>query len=356
MRKALVLLFLWVLFLAALLFLLEQAAKSLEPREDIPLHRMRLERPYLYGLNPDHPEINSRGLRGPEIDTKSSERQRIIMLGDSLTYGLFAAASETFSARLQSYYENTAQNVEVINAGVSGYTPYNELKWLETEAADLKPDVIVAVFCMNDLVDPVLHWGDPDGDFKDTPKEAFPNYQKHLTEIRPQLYKSKSDFEQFAEKFALYRAVKKWRFVHQNRSLRYVTEGERQWPVFVADESLQDIRLWTRSDSEEWQWLENMLRGMKQQADRIGARFAAALIPLSYQLEEDYPFRPSENFLTTCGNLQIECLDLLPALRKVKDRNPFMGTHAHHLHDVWHLSEAGHRAVADAFYEFLKRL
>ena len=47
---------------------------------------------------------------------------------------------------------------EVINAGVPGYTAYNELHFYQDHARPFTPDVVLVGFCMNDVVDPENHW------------------------------------------------------------------------------------------------------------------------------------------------------------------------------------------------------
>lgn len=354
MRKAIVLFILWGMLVFVLLFSLEQAARSLEPHETIALHRILRDKPYVYGLNPEHPEVNSQGVRGEESGPKLPGQKRILFVGDSITYGLFVPQTEIFTTLLEKRFQEHHQNVQVINAGVNGYTPYNELKWIQTEARSFEPDLIVVVFCLNDLVNPVEHWGDPGGDFKDTPAEAFPDYGEHLTSVAPRLYRSKNKAEQFLERFAIYRILSKWYTVYNYRADRYTVLNGKQWPVYVADESRQSIEVWTNSESQEWKWFEQKVLQMKHAAEQMGAHFEAVLIPLSYQLEDNYPFHPEANFLRFCTKNKMDCLDMLPALKNAKDKSVFMGRHAHHLHDIWHLSPAGHAAAARALYDFLK--
>ena len=100
----------------------------------------------------DNPRIfdlqtNSRGLRGGEVALPKPEGVlRVLAVGDSCTFGSGAGQDETWPAQL----EQTLPGVEVINAGVPGFSSYQALRYLEIEGFDLDPDVVVFVSGVND--------------------------------------------------------------------------------------------------------------------------------------------------------------------------------------------------------------
>ncbi len=66
--------------------------------------------------------INSKGLRGEEIDYLRNPSHRILCLGDSFTFGFGVEEQESWPARLQQQLTaGSATVVEVINAGVMGW-------------------------------------------------------------------------------------------------------------------------------------------------------------------------------------------------------------------------------------------
>ena len=89
--------------------------------------------------------FNHAGLRGPE--PSESSRVRVVMLGDSLVWGELLAEEHTLSARLRE-----ALDVEVLNAGVTGYDTTQELGWYRRQVRPLHPDVVVVVYCLNDML------------------------------------------------------------------------------------------------------------------------------------------------------------------------------------------------------------
>ena len=101
---------------------------------------------------------NSLGLRNREIGPKPPGTFRILFLGDSM---LFFGATESGSLFTQVLEENLHQGlgraVEVINAGVPGYTTYQELEFLKLYGLTMDPDLVILGFVFNDLHYPYEH-------------------------------------------------------------------------------------------------------------------------------------------------------------------------------------------------------
>lgn len=96
---------------------------------------------------------NSRGFRGTEWSLESpKERPRVLVLGDSFTFGWGVRDDETFSAGLA----RARPRWNVLNAGVSGYGTDQELLLLEDLLPSVAPDVVVVVFCENDRFENAL--------------------------------------------------------------------------------------------------------------------------------------------------------------------------------------------------------
>lgn len=81
---------------------------------------------------------------------------KILLLGDSVSWGNgIDDTVKLFAARLED--ELNAQqrglSYEVINAGVPGYSTFQELIYLKTEGLALEPDLVILQFCLNDVVE-----------------------------------------------------------------------------------------------------------------------------------------------------------------------------------------------------------
>ena len=96
-------------------------------------------------------KINSLGFKNPEINIKKDKgTYRIICIGSSLVYG----RGNSWTYFLSQMFDNnisSTQNIEVINAGVPGYTSYHTLIQFITKLMDLEPDLIISYQLFTDL-------------------------------------------------------------------------------------------------------------------------------------------------------------------------------------------------------------
>jgi hypothetical protein len=95
--------------------------------------------------------INRRGLRGREVSAQPEAGTfRILVVGDSVAFGWGVEEEETFERVLERRL-NEGARVEVINAGVPGYSADQYLLYLKTSGFALEPDLIVLTENGNDI-------------------------------------------------------------------------------------------------------------------------------------------------------------------------------------------------------------
>jgi lysophospholipase L1-like esterase len=79
-------------------------------------------------------------------------KRRIVVLGDSLTYGVGIAAEDTYAAVLESLWKRTDPNVHVYNLGAPNAQSEDVVrvatKWLPI----LKPERVIYGICLNDFL------------------------------------------------------------------------------------------------------------------------------------------------------------------------------------------------------------
>jgi lysophospholipase L1-like esterase len=93
--------------------------------------------------------INENGLRDRDHSyERENDIERILVLGDSFAWGYGVEESERFSQLLEE-----SLGVEVINAGVSGYSTDQELLWYENEGIKYETDLVILVLAGNDVGD-----------------------------------------------------------------------------------------------------------------------------------------------------------------------------------------------------------
>jgi hypothetical protein len=103
--------------------------------------------------------INAQGVRDDrDIGPKPPGERRIVVLGDSLVLSVQVDARQTFCRLLEDRLNSRggATRYRVINAGVQGYGPVEELLFFRHVARAFEPDlVIAAVFVGNDAEEAV---------------------------------------------------------------------------------------------------------------------------------------------------------------------------------------------------------
>jgi len=98
--------------------------------------------------------INSDGFRGQEIKKDKGETYRIIFVGGSTAFGSGSTSDETtIPGFLQKEISNYgfSSNIEVINAGVSGYSSIEEKYLIENYLLKYEPDLFIIYDGLNDL-------------------------------------------------------------------------------------------------------------------------------------------------------------------------------------------------------------
>jgi len=118
------------------------------------------------GLRQEKPgeSTNSRGLRGSQeyAYERASGVARILVLGDSFTYGFGVRDEETFSYRLQLLLGDT----EVLNLGVNGFGTDQQILYFEREGRKYSADLVLLVVYYDDFHRNVLS-------FRELPKPRF---------------------------------------------------------------------------------------------------------------------------------------------------------------------------------------
>lgn len=265
------------------------------------------------GGHPVH--VNGFGVRDRPYDELEPDSYRILVLGDSVTFGHGVAFEDTFVSRLDALLEGRTPPIEVLNGGIPGWATRQQRIYYEQHAAPLKPDVVLVGFVLNDIQE--MHRG--------------------LIALGPQ------------REALLFRSVT---WLARN-SAAFAT-AKRAYESVRAPEmrEIGDVRnVAARPDSPEVRRaMELTLGELKQLVEltrRRGARFGLIVFPFDFQFRErdlDTPQRRLERF---AREMDVPFLDTLPLLRPHGLRTVLLD------HD--HLTPEGHRIVAEALAEWLER-
>ena len=97
--------------------------------------------------------INSAGLRGREYaPAKPDGTVRILLVGDSVTFGYGVADDVTLAVQLEQLLARECGRVEVINGGVNGYNTEQEVEFVRRIGLRYQPDLVVVGFNPNDII------------------------------------------------------------------------------------------------------------------------------------------------------------------------------------------------------------
>jgi len=285
-----------------------------------------------YRPRPGFADLNSDGLRDDPIDPVK-RRFRILMLGDSVA--VYAdSAQDTYVGRLEAQLatDRSLAPVEVINAGVRGYTNYQELVYLQKYGIAFQPDLVGVGFVLNDL-HRILH-----------------RFEVENGEIVGQEYAFADEAIGTVES-PLYRLARKSHLLVELRGRLGVFD--RLIDLYASKGFAFDYRpdfsnAWR---DEPWSAVEQQLATMVELGAERGFRVFLVAFPFGEQLRPDhlardraYVTRPQQRLGEIAARLGIPCLDLFSALDRERDLDP----------DQIHLTRHGRGVAADAIARFLK--
>jgi len=100
-------------------------------------------------------QINSDGFRDREFSIEKPDNTfRIIVLGDSNTFGQGVEIEETYSKVLENKLNSIGdRNYEVMNFGVPAYNTQDEVEFFKDVGLKYNPDLVIVGFFANDLED-----------------------------------------------------------------------------------------------------------------------------------------------------------------------------------------------------------
>jgi len=98
--------------------------------------------------------INNHGFRGKDIrENKKPGIPRVMVIGDSFTFGVGAEEDETIPFLIEKYLADEGKKTEVINAGFGSYSSILHYLRVKDEYLRFKPDIALYLFDFSDLQD-----------------------------------------------------------------------------------------------------------------------------------------------------------------------------------------------------------
>jgi lysophospholipase L1-like esterase len=266
-------------------------------------------------------------VRGPALPyAKPDSTVRLLYLGDSVTFGHGVAADAAlFPYVTERILEaQTGRPVETVNAGVPGYMPWQELRYLRDEGVRYAPDVIVVAFVLNDVAERLdsAFWGGS-RDFN-VPLAAL---------------------DRVSERSGLV-----WLALTLGKKLRF---GD----VDFAARQEQDVRTLIERPEDgrvraAWEETFRALDGIVRVCRARRIRVLLAVSPFAFQLDAPAATgRPQRQLRAYAARRGLPFLDLLPAL-SARAKTAGIPPRRYFL-DYDHFSVAGHEAVGNIMAGFI---
>jgi len=313
-------------------------------------------------------KTNSFGLIGKEIKPRKPENSfRIIVLGDSFTEALQVNQGKNFCELLENKLNkelfSQCKYFEVLNAGMSNYSPIAEYLYLKRELLKLSPDMIILQLFANDVYEDnkigKMSVFDKDNLPVKINRVFYKNKNPVLLDER--LYRIKKYFVdrsvllQCIER-ALQRGYKKNKF-HKEKSLFEEFLDVNQFFIIQDYVCLsKDLKFRDRALANTG----NYIKAIRDICSQNDIELFIFLIPPQSQLKLNkygehcwYFPRPPNNFLNReirrfAKREKINYLDLLSSFEKNKKKSLFLDKDGH-------LTEDGHRLVAQDLFDYLIR-
>ena len=83
---------------------------------------------------------------------------RILVLGDSVTYGAIVPAHKVYTRILENKLHESGYNIEVINIAYGGWGTDQQLEALVNEGVKYNPNLIIVQFTTNDITDSAYYY------------------------------------------------------------------------------------------------------------------------------------------------------------------------------------------------------
>lgn len=322
---------------------------------------------------------NNLGLRRDEDVSieKPKGHFRILVLGDSMTDGV-VYNNETYSQVLETALNRSSEfqgrQFQVLNAGVAGYSTFQEYLALKLDHQNLKPDLIIlGLYVGNDILDLAKQRDDPMlaqivaetiGDSHVKPSLLLTDwgarikwYLRRNWRLYPLLWQANFTLqniwrENVAQSSTASTLVMQGAIVDQALGQAFLAKTDP--PVIQAAMQLEEI----------------VLQRLDQLARNLSARFLVVIIPtklrvqpeddleriaywvMRFNLEEDelhFDDYVAQTLVNFCQKNQIAVLNVEPGLRQAA----LAGTKVY-WQPNWHLNVEGNAIVAAQLFQYLQ--
>lgn len=273
-------------------------------------------------------QYNAHAYRGPLVDyAKPAGTYRVVLLGDSYLEGYTVPLQD----RVAEVAAGMLPGVQVVALGTGGYSTDQELLWYESEGARYSPDLVVVLFCINDV------WYNAQGSY---PRGAKPLFRvagdslvltgvpvpRVLATVQPRRSSLKGWIAEHSHLVQLIqRAMRRSTVLQAAAGAPAELSPFAERPTAAADSAIH--------------MTEKLLARLQREVRDGGAKLVVMLIP-------ETRTRASEVFAEICARAGVECVDPTPRFANRTDVN---------FREDGHWNAAGHKLAAEVLAEIVTR-
>jgi lysophospholipase L1-like esterase len=268
-------------------------------------------KPYASGVFPGNADtsrtfpyrVNLHGLRDRDRSAKTSGAHRVLVIGDSYTWGYAVAEDEAFPQTAERLLrERGYPDIEVINGGVPDYNSRQERQLLERLIPNYRPDAVFVAYVVNDA--------EPSTAMPATPEETYRHANSWFL----------AELKEVANR-RLFRST--------------VLQSEKDTPGGSYLDGFAE-------DSLKWRDSRQAIREMRDICTAAGIPFAILILPdFTQTFDDHYPWQPIHDAVARWGGeMRVPVFDLLI---------PFRGQDHQTLWVPWdgHPNAEAHRRIAE---------
>lgn len=269
--------------------------------------------------------INEYGFHDHSFPKKKKKKElRILNLGDSITMGHGVTRDETYSAYMEAFLKDSIiyyQTVEAINAGVQGYSTFQELELLE-RSMEFEPDIVTIGFCLNDVTEP----------FAVNKNFGGVGLDYHKVTQAPNKYLS-----------FLLNETGFGRLIQEIRIKTTDANQEKLNEVFDVEKMLKNED--DKRYHDQWNFVLNELTKIYSFCKRKNLPVILLIFPFTFQFNNPDLVWAQEMLIEHANSNQINYIDFLKVFEEKLGANPeSMGIY---FLDQDHLTPDGHKLVAE---------
>ena len=255
--------------------------------------------------------INSEGYRDRLYKTKKDlHLLRIAAIGDSFTMGDGVYAKDSYPKQLESMLQNTKQQAEVINFGITATNTLQQLEFLRNKVLQYNPDIVILGFNLNDFK------VNKETVFERSKRLYSIDYKIHADKTVSIIPPQKSLWESIMSQGYKFSSV--WRCAHKAKS--QILRWYRKDTPKSSEETYNTLNFQENVILKNYDIITNAIIKMHSLLKRRKIQFYIFIIPAMTEFDrrivgtfDNYPFRNMHkrigNFLKQSGAIHSDVLE-----------------------------------------------